>query len=94
MAVGAQDYALGDFLSDDRPLVAIAHQRADVVPLRSANVVELEDDGVTLSAIEARVFLEVPEDQLTGFGANASRTAACAEPFRFHIAIVIPTLHP
>ncbi len=75
MAVRAADFALGYLSSDHPPAVALAHHRGDVFAL-VARVVELKNDGVVLSAVNARMLPQVLPDMLPRGGSHYSGARA------------------
>lgn len=59
MTVGADDFALRNLLQDALP-IPLGQAPADVKAL-GADVIKLEDERVTLPAVNARIGLEVVE---------------------------------
>ena len=72
MAVGAHDLALVDLREDHRPRRCPGDEVGDVVDL-VAKVVELEHDGIALSAVDARMLSEIFEDAKAKLESDALR---------------------
>jgi hypothetical protein len=89
MAVGAAHLALVDLGFDSRPCPPASCVGRDVGYL-VADVIELENDDVTLAAIHARMLSQVVDDLLTDLGAPIRDVFVDSSPLTFVVLPIVP----